>query len=75
MVASNSVGFPMACLAWKGLAPPCAEILVWFVLQGHLNTKERLAKFLIISPTATICPFCVSAFESMDHILFGCMLS
>ena len=50
MVVSNSVGFPVACLTWKGPALPRAEILVWFVLQGCLNTRERLANLHIIPP-------------------------
>ena len=45
---------PSECLAWKGLAPPTAEILVWFILQGRLNTKERLGRLNIIPMDRTV---------------------
>ena len=41
--ANNSQGTPANALVWKCLAPPRVEILAWFVLQGRLNTKQRLA--------------------------------
>ena len=74
-VAANSVGSFYASLAWKGLAPPRAEILVWFTLQGKLNTRERLAILKVIPPVAAICPFCRSAVESIFHVLFVCDFS
>ena len=26
-------------LAWRNVAPPRAQLLIWFILQGRLNTK------------------------------------
>ena len=54
---------------------PHAEILVWFTLQGKLNTRERLAVLKVIPPMAAICPFCHSAVESISHVLFVCDFS
>ena len=65
MVASNTIGTRSARLAWKGLASPHAEILVWFVLQGWLNTREKLAKFNIIPPVVAVCPFYCEAVETV----------
>ena len=75
LLAGNSIGNSFAGLAWNGLAPPRAEILIWFVLQKRLNTRERLAMLKIIPPVAAICPFCVAAVESVSHILFDCSFS
>ena len=68
----SSLGTPAACLAWKGLAPPHAEILVWFVLQGRLNTKERLMKLNIISTGSDLRPFFSEASETVEHLFFDC---
>ena len=76
--ANSSLGTPTTSLEWKGLAPPCAEILVWFVLQGRLNSKERLAKLGIIprgDDLCSLCSLCSSASESVYHLFFKCMLS
>ena len=74
-VASNTIGAPSTRLAWKGLAPPRAKILVWFVLQGQLNTRKKLARFNIIPSVATVCPLCCEVVETVEHILCECMLS
>ncbi|XP_047978375.1 uncharacterized protein LOC125220259 [Salvia hispanica] len=29
-------------LTWRNIAPPRAQLQVWFLLQGKINTKERL---------------------------------
>lgn len=64
-----------ASLAWRGLAPPRAEILVWFVLHGRLNTKERLARLNIIPLSAALCPLCSLENETVEHLFFECMRS
>ncbi|KAK7268945.1 hypothetical protein RIF29_21656 [Crotalaria pallida] len=40
---------------WRGLAPPRAELLVWFVLLNRLNTRSRLKRLGIISNDG--CPY------------------
>lgn len=43
-------------LVWKGLAPPRAELLVWFIIQGKLNTRLKLFKLNQISASEASCP-------------------
>ena len=43
--------------AWKNLAPPRAELLMWFILQRCLNTKDRLLKFNYIGSSDSKCLF------------------
>ena len=74
-IANISVGTPAASWAWNGLAPPRVDILVWLVLQGRLNTKERLAVLHIIPLVAAVCPFCVSTVGSIAHIFIECKYS
>ena len=62
-------------IAWKGLAPARAEILVWFVLQEKLSTKERLSKLNIIPQDQALCPFCNEHPETVRHLFFGCSIS
>lgn len=57
LVGMNSIGDISARLAWKGLAPPRAKLLVWFVLQGKLNIRARLVNPNILPPVAAVCPF------------------
>ena len=75
LIANSSLGTPTVSLAWKCLAPPRAEILVWFVLQGRFNTKERLARLNIIQTGDDSCPLCSGASEIVDHLFFGCLIS
>ena len=74
LIDGNSHGTLVASLAWKGLAPPRAEVLVWFVLQERLNTRERLCKLNILPPVSAPCPFCQVEVESVEHLFFGCLL-
>lgn len=57
---------------WRGLAPPRAEILIWLVQLGRLNTRDRLSMMHIISPIEAVCPFCLSEVESIYHLFFSC---
>ena len=53
------------------MAPPRAQLLVWFVLHGRLNTKERLFRFRFPQVEDELCVFCGEDY----HIIFGCRLS
>jgi ribonuclease HI len=61
---------------WKGLAPPRAELLVWFILQEKMNTRSRLKRLNILKEDATVvCPFCELEEESVSHLLMHCLFS
>ena len=54
------------------MAPPKAEILVWLLLLGKLNTKGRLKELNIIRDDKILCPFCMSQQETISHLFFDC---
>ena len=62
-------------LAWNKVAPPRAQILIWFVLQGKLNTKDKLFKFGVSNVLDDLCIFCKEERETINHIMFGCKYS
>ena len=55
--------------------PPRAQLLVWFILQGRLNTKERLFRFGLPEIEDNLCVFCKEEPETVDHVIFGCRCS
>ena len=57
---------------WAGVAPPKAEILVWLLLLGKLNTKGRLKELNIIRDDQVLCPFCMCQQETISHLFFDC---
>ena len=62
-------------LAWSNLMPPRVQLHVWFVLQGKLNTKERLFRYGIEGIEDDQCIFCNEEPESLEHIIFSCRFS
>ncbi|XP_047978516.1 uncharacterized protein LOC125220390 [Salvia hispanica] len=50
----------------------CVQLLVWFILQGRLNTKERLFRFGLHGIEDNLCVFCKEEPETVDHVIFGC---
>ena len=56
--------------AWRGLASPLAELLMWFILQGRLNIKERLRRLNCLNSNDSRCMFCVNVVESLEHLFF-----
>ena len=44
---------------WRGVATPKAELLLWFILQERLSTKERLCKVNCIPSSDKLCCFCL----------------
>ena len=57
------------------IAPPKVELLVWFLVLGKLNTKDRLANPNIITNGNVNCVLCNSHVESIDHLFFSCNYS
>ena len=51
-----------------------AQLLVWFILQGRLNTKERLFRFGLPGIEDNLCVFCKEP-KIVDHVIFGCRCS
>ena len=64
-----------ATLAWKGLAPPHADLTAWFVFHQRLNTKDGLYRLKIIQPVKAICPFYKGEVEYINHLFFSCNVS
>ena len=62
-------------LAWKNSAPPRAQLLVWFILQGRLNTKDRLIRWGIPGIEDDRCIFCKEEPETLEHVFFSCRIS
>ena len=62
----------VASEVWHGLAPTKAELLVWLLIRGRLNTKERLHRLNIMRNDGISCPLCNSEVESIFHLIFFC---
>lgn len=60
---------------WMGVAPPRAELLVWFVIQEKLNTRNRLRRLNLLSEEEDICPFSKKEKEMVKHLFLHCILS
>ncbi|MED6113242.1 hypothetical protein PIB30_118904 [Stylosanthes scabra] len=60
---------------WKGLVPPRVELLVWFVILGKMNTKDRLFEIGMIRDVDANCVLCDAEWESVYHLFFGCKAS
>ena len=52
--------------------PAKAELLVWFLIHGWLNTKERLHGLQVLRNNDTTCPICNSNVENLSHLFFSC---
>ena len=57
---------------WKGIKPPRMELLVWFVIIGRLNTKDRFARFNILQEDNSRCVLCKAEDETIDHLFVTC---
>ena len=60
---------------WKSVAPLKAELLVWFVLLGRLNTNDRLSRLDIINNFDVKCVLCNDLPEEVDHLFFTCQFT
>ena len=52
--------FNHAKIIWEELASPRVELLIWFILLGRLNTKDRLCIFNYIAVEDSLCVFCTN---------------
>ena len=46
------------------------ELLIWFVILGKLNTKDRILRLNIISNLDIECVLCKEHEESIEHLFF-----
>ena len=60
---------------WKKVAPPRAQLQVWFIFQGRLNTKERLFRLGFGGVHDDKCTLCGEEPESIEHMFFSCKVS
>ena len=58
---------------WRKVAPLKAELFLWLVLQGRINTKVRLYSLNLLSNSDTRCVFCNQEDEDLSHLLFNCI--
>ena len=63
--------FKHAAKVWCKIAPPKVELLVWFLVLGKLNTKDRFASFNIINGAETMCVLCNEKEECIKHLFFS----
>ena len=56
--------------AWRNLCLPKAELLLWLVLEGRVNTQDRLRKINVLRSDDTGCVLCGEADESVSHLFF-----
>ena len=68
----HDADFRFANQVWHGLVPAKAELLLWFVILGRLNTKERLHRLNVIRSDDITCPMCNHEVESLSHVSFTC---
>ena len=71
-VASSMALNSQVRMVWKNLAPPRAELLVWFILLGRLSTKDKLSRFGCRSTTNPNYVLYSDNVESIDHLFFTC---
>ena len=67
--------FKHAAKVWCKMAPPKVELLVWFLVLGKLNTKDRLISLNIIPASEGKCVLCGEHVESIGHLFFSCNYS
>lgn len=60
---------------WKSLSPPRAEFLVWFIIQGKLNTRSILRKINLLVANEINCLFCNLEEESTQRVFLHCHYS
>ena len=68
-VTKNQV---LAARVWCKVAPIKVELLVWFLVLGKLNAKDRLVSLNIIDSRESKCILCNEHDENIDHLFFLC---
>ena len=72
-VASHNTS--ISAKMWKGVAPLKAELLLWFILLGRLNTNDRLYWLNILRSGNDRFVLCNAAEETISHLFFTCNFS
>lgn len=57
---------------WYGLAPPRAELLLWFAIQEKLNTRNHLRRLNLIRTNESSCPFCENEEKTGRPLFLHC---
>ncbi|KAK2408860.1 hypothetical protein QL285_044338 [Trifolium repens] len=62
---------------WRGVAPSRAELLMWFIMRGRINTKSILKRLQIVSDDGveSRCLFCEEEEETIEHLFLHCNFS
>ena len=72
MQASDHGMYNYAARVWCKVVPPKVELLVYFVVLGKLNIKDRLSRLNIINNVDVNCVLCNDHEESLKHFFFSC---
>jgi hypothetical protein len=61
---------------WRGVAPLRAELLMWFIMRGRINTRSIPKRLHIVSDDGVECrcPFCEEE-ETIEHLFLHCNFS
>ncbi|VFQ79135.1 unnamed protein product [Cuscuta campestris] len=56
-------------LVWNRYILPKHQYIMWLIVKGRIQTKERLSKFF---PVDTTCLLCKAAVEDINHLFCTC---
>ena len=73
--AASVAFFKYTAKVWCKLAPPKVELLVWFLVLGNLNTKDRLVRLNTLPSPDAVSVLCDDHVESIGHLFFSCNYS
>ncbi|MCI03802.1 hypothetical protein A2U01_0024843, partial [Trifolium medium] len=75
-VQSSVVSNKALTKVWKSLAPSKVIAFSWQLLQDRIPTRQNLFRRHVIKDLSnTLCIFCESTIELVDHLLVTCDLS
>ena len=57
------------------MAPPKAELLVWFVLMGRLNIRDHLIRLNVLHGDDDQCVLCKNHAEDLNHLFLAYPIS
>lgn len=57
---------------WQKWAPLRAQLTLWFLAKGKLETSNFLTNINLIPIESSLCPWCSSLKESKAHLFFIC---
>jgi hypothetical protein len=70
MLFHGTIGLPAAPLVWHSFAPLKYKLHAWLALGRRCWTADRRLRRGF--PSHTLCPLCVAADETLDHISLHC---